>query len=440
MNRREYFQNTAFVRDGLLERSAAAIVYILVFRYIYIYYLYKDWEYFGYTLPAHSFFYTILAILISFLPILFYRGLRSVSSYFSILIYVFGYVPIILTLTFTSRNGSFSQLVFQFFFMLGMISFFLVDALGTQRIKAINVTNKIPFLAVHIITAFFTIYLVVLFFNRMALVGFDKIYELRFRNQALSNSGMVGYLILWLSYCFYPLYFIIGIFTKKKMYIFLGLLGCVFLYAISGSKATLLNPLIITSFYLLMKLKTRFSFFQLIVIAITGLTALTFIFGGFMPIVGPLFFMRTLSMPGLLASQYITFFSNHPHTYYSHINFIGKLFDNYPYGTKPLGRVIGNFFYGNDLNANANFWVTDGVAAMGVPGVILISLLMVIFLLFLKIFFKEENRIFQFMVFTSAIMTMLNVSFFTTLLSGGLFFLILILKFVKIPDFRVSDS
>lgn len=435
MNRREYFQNATFVRDGLLERSVASLIYILVFRFIYVYYLYKDWEYFGYTMPDHSSFYTVLAIIISFLPIIFYRGLKSVSSYFSILIYVFGYVPIILTLTFTSKHDSFSQVVFQFCFMLGMVSFFLVDLLSTQKIKAINVTNKIPFLAVHIVTAFFSVYLIALFSNRMALVGFDKIYELRSSNQALSNSGMIGYLILWLSYCFYPLYFSIGIFSKNRTYIILGLLGCVFLYAISGSKATLLNPLIITAFYFLLKLKSRFSFFQLIVLAITGLTAITFAFGSLLPIVGPYFFVRTLSMPGLLASQYVTFFSNHPHTYYSHINFIGKIFNNYPYGTKPLGRVIGNFFYGNDLNANANFWVTDGVAAMGVPGVIFISILIVIFLLLLKIFFKEESKIFLFMVFTSAIMTMLNVSFFTTLLSGGLIFLIFILKFVRIPKF-----
>ena len=82
-----------------------------------------------------------------------------------------------------------------------------------------------------------------------------------------------------------------------------------------------------------------------------------------------------------------------------------------------------------NANANANFWATDGVAAQGIIGIVIITVIMFLFLLWINSLFKNRQSIFYILVFTGEIFSLLNVSFFTTLLSSGLLFLVFILKF-----------
>jgi hypothetical protein len=70
-------------------------------------------------------------------------------------------------------------------------------------------------------------------------------------------------------------------------------------------------------------------------------------------------------MSGQLNILYYDFFSKHTQTHYSHIGLFNIFIKSYPY-EQPLGFVIGKYFYNSDeLNANANFWATDGFAAWG---------------------------------------------------------------------------
>jgi len=162
---------------------------------------------------------------------------------------------------------------------------------------------------------------------------------------------------------------------------------------------------------------------------------LIFLGGDYMSLVASLFFMRTISMPGQLASIYVDFFTNHPYTYYSHLGFVNKLTGMYPYGNEPLGRAVVDGAY----NANANFWVTDGIAAIGPIGVIIINILFFFLLLFINKMFDKKFSKFILLVFTPAIFALLNVSLFTTLLSCGMILLILILSVVDF-DQEIDNS
>ena len=93
--------------------------------------------------------------------------------------------------------------------------------------------------------------------------------------------------------------------------------------------------------------------------------------------------------------------------------------------------MIGDVYGGG--NANANFWTTDGVAAMLLPGILIINSLFFLFLIILNSITDKINRNFVFVLFVPSIVYLLNASFFTFLLSSGGLICILILLFFKIP-------
>lgn len=420
--------------ESIIKRSITAILYILIYNIIYTRYLSITWGYFGYNLNDVRLSYFIITIIIAYFPIVFFRGILRISSFFSILIYILGYVPIILTLMYNSHSNSNIILSFQLSIMLGMILLFLIDKINFNIIFKIKTKKKLPFYLIHIITLGLSLYILFIFKGNMRLVNFTDVYELRSSNKALVSEDLTGYFIMWLGYCLYPLYFTLGLANRKLLYSFIGILGEIFLYTITGSKASLLEPVIILIFFLILNIKSKFSFFQLIVFSILILYLL--ILTGTNPmtlLIGSIFFMRTLSIGGLLSSQYLDFFQHHNMTYYSHINIINLITNNYPYGNESLGDVLGYYYYSKNVNSNAIFWATDGIAAMGQYGVIIISIIVMLFFAFLNSNFKRTNNLFMPLIFTPAILTILNASFFTTLLSGGLLLLVIMMLMFDIP-------
>jgi hypothetical protein len=152
--------------------------------------------------------------------------------------------------------------------------------------------------------------------------------------------------------------------------------------------------------------------------------------------------LRTTCVSGWLSQLYIHFFTNNPYTYYSHINIVNAITNSYPY-SEPLGVVVAR----GSQNANANFFLTDGLAADGILGVIIICIFFLIILQVINSLSYRYKRTDLFIVFLPTLSYLLNTSLFTTLLSNGLFVLILILLCVDnsveekhIPDTSMTDD
>ena len=82
-----------------------------------------------------------------------------------------------------------------------------------------------------------------------------------------------------------------------------------------------------------------------------------------------------------------------------------------------------------ESNVNANFMITDGIAAAGVIGVILVSVFFYFLLCYLN---KLSNRFeFNFVIalMVGIVTAFTNVSIFTTLLSSGLFLIMLFFRY-----------
>lgn len=414
-------------KDSGVRKSLFILLYIFIYQFIHVNYLSVTWDYIGYKNYGLDFLQVVLTFFFSLLPIYFYTGINKISSYFSIIIYLLAYVPIIITLSYnnTKELGIAEVSSYQLILSLSMIIFFSIDKIKTIRWNRKRI--KIPLFWFHIIAGSMTLYLLVFFAGNMRFVGLTDVYELRFANSDMSNS-ISGYFIMWCTYFIYPIYFCIGLISKKNIYLVIGILGHIIIYMIMGAKASLIMPIVITSFYYSITKSRRFTFLQIVSGGLIILSMVLFLSRDITFDISSIFLMRTLGMPGVLFSDYLAFFSKNPVTHYSHINIINAFTRQYPYGDSSLGQVIGNYNSTN-ANANANFWATDGVAADGLLGIVIITIIMFFFLLWINNLFYNKKSIFYVLVFTGTIFSLLNVSFFTTLFSGGLLFLVITLMF-----------
>jgi hypothetical protein len=139
--------------------------------------------------------------------------------------------------------------------------------------------------------------------------------------------------------------------------------------------------------------------------------------------------MRSLSIPGLATAHYQRFFSHHPNTYYSHVKGVNLLVE-YPYD-RSLGEEVGfDIYNSNEVDWNANFWATDGLAALGVPGVVLISILCGLLFWVLDSCAQGHNQNFVAVISCYAAANISNISLFTSFVSGGLGFLVILFFFM----------
>jgi hypothetical protein len=137
-----------------------------------------------------------------------------------------------------------------------------------------------------------------------------------------------------------------------------------------------------------------------------------------------LLYMRTYGMTGVLTGAYADFFSSHPYTLMSHAGPFA-MFHTYPFAGS-LGEVIGFDLTGADANANANFYATDGIAAFGYPGLILIGCIVGFGLRCIDAVAGLRSSELKCCAVIPVIMSLANTSFFTTVLTGGLGVMILI--------------
>lgn len=139
--------------------------------------------------------------------------------------------------------------------------------------------------------------------------------------------------------------------------------------------------------------------------------------------VASILILRTICVTGWLTQTYFLFFNNgNPFTHYSHINIVNMLTNNYPYDV-PLGMAVSY----QSQNANATFLLTDGYAAWGIAGIVVIGVIFYLFLEFansISYKYKLEDLL---VLFLPTVSYLLNVSFFTTLLSNGLLFLLILI-------------
>jgi hypothetical protein len=153
-----------------------------------------------------------------------------------------------------------------------------------------------------------------------------------------------------------------------------------------------------------------------------------------------LVYLRTFCTTGAMLSVYADFFSTHPWTLYSH-SMVGSSFSTYPYEVS-IGEVVGEYMTGGAvfINANAGFFATDGFAAIGWYGVLVIGFIVAAFFALIAMLFGDRRLPVVCGTLIPYGMGMSNTSFFTSLLTGGGIVAILLLLVWSWSDSRSVDQ
>ncbi len=411
----------------MAKRILLVVLYTLAYILVHVEFLYKKFAYMGYEMNDHHWTYYSLLYLMLILPIVLVYKKDDLLEFLFSFCYLLLYVPITVTCFFHYADiGD-----FMFKGMVYVISFtviFLLPNKQPSRLKIKDeaiISESLPQKKNNFMLIFGIIVSLILvgyFRNNIAFVSFEEVYD--HRATVTFDSPIIGYLMLWNTYFIGPIIIIQGLTWKKWGHVAIGLLSIIIFYGINASKIALFIPLlIIFCFYVL---RSKANVFNSLTICFVVLMYGCLLLPDTMLFFKATVLMRTFGITGLLTDQYDKFFQVNPYTYFSHINFVNFITNDYPYGNLPLGKVVSKFFDSNsETNSNANFWAMDGYASFGSLGVLFISLVFGWILRIWKWLINENNINYMVLMMVPFSFILLNVSLFTAILSGGYLFMLI---------------
>lgn len=415
-----------------------ACLYSLVYDYMYKNFVYGLFYYIGrLDYEPMSIERTIIWLLLSSIPFAEYKGINKISSFFSLFLYLFVYIPFIHSMMVLYSDDNLQIYSYCLVMFIFAILYFKVGNDWTP-IKNIMVKPQIPFKAIEYITILLTIVFVAIAHNHMHFVNIftdmSRLYDLRSENSESESLAGIGYLQGWLFGAFYPFVLVLYLEKKKWVKVLLTLAGYILLFMVDMQKMTFLMPFVLIILYQIVRLneqKVSYYIHSYIMLTIICFSCLVYVKqdNELIFTIAAILLLRTVCVAGWLTQLYVHFFTENPYTYYSHINIINYVTQNYPYSV-PLGKAVA---YGSQ-NANANFFLTDGVAAGGLVGICFIGIFFFTLLIFINSISARYKKTDLFVLFMPTISFFLNTSIFTTMLSNGLLPLALIVACTNINN------
>ena len=400
-------------------RYIAALLHAGAFHVGYLAYVHPMFEYAHYNFHPTGLAQLVLTYAFVVLPLLGYRFSRAPSAYGAALIFAVCYVPAQLVVLFNWSRGEAELLAVQGSLAISMFFLFVASPLGWRSASVVSAEQRmVPWVGA---LAAISIAILILAYGRyMRIVSFADVYDLRSQTNQVELGSFSLYLLSWFSYCFLPFFFARGILRRKLTDIGVGLAGCALIYASSGSKAAILLPFIMLGLAWL--IDAGRSFLPRLLGVLAGSTLLVTA----LPVEFPwiwaksILLVRLLSTGGWTISVYYEYFTEHGLTYYSHVGPVNALTDSYPYQDLLLGQVIGLEYSGTEAaNFNANFWASDGFAALGLAGVPVITLLLVVVFFAINRASVYYSSKFVVLWLAGFWLALLNVPLSTALLSAG---------------------
>jgi hypothetical protein len=276
------------------------------------------------------------------------------------------------------------------------------------------------------------------------LAGIENIYDVRAAGgERLGDNVIVAYALNWLNALVLPFLMAYALFARRRWLLGLVGAGYIYLFGIWGSKASLLAPVFITLIYLLVRQPaTRVPWILPLGLSVIVLSPFL------IPTPNDLMVLardwaiqivpqRTFSSSALLIVQYMEFFELNPRTYGSHVG-LAREFLPHAYAID-IPRTVGTFQYGGPMTANANFWATDGIAGFGLLGIPVMSVVCALVFWLLDSATRHVATAFTVVAMGYIGTNFADTGLFTTLLTGGLLLLVVLLLFAP-GDFRFLRS
>src|SRR3974390_1628521 len=401
--------------------------YVIGFEWMYRHWLSDSYGYFGFDYAVPPSFYLFLVRTFFIVPSLWMPvslGRPSQLAYW--VLYVTVFIPSMLVPLYAAITPPAEATVFAFVFLAGFAIAGFSYLFPLARTGPPRVSSHLLWFVVGGFGFALAAWIVVLFHGNLRLVSLSDVYGLRSEADALMEGSHANYALMWLSGAINPMVMAWGLYHRRITVFLVGAAGQILVYMALATKGSILSIVIIIVFYYTIRNWTsRFGpKMAMGAASLVGLLCCSYMIAGGDD--NPLYsmflfltFFRTLSVNGLLSAWYYDFFSHNPQTQYSQVTGV-NWFLQYPY-SNPIGVEIGAA-YSNDPthDASAHFWATDGLAAAGLPGVILISFLCAFVFWVLDSASQRHDARLAALVICYAAYNLANISIFTSLLSGGL--------------------
>lgn len=419
------------------------VLFVLIFSCLacwgYVSYLEPIWGYFGLQKGDISISTWVLTLLFCVFPTLVIPVEIKRPSMFAVwILYIFTYIPMIIGAFFDKQIAEDKKLIISTSYLVGFLLLCLSYKFKLFKTKPTKLPTKYFWTIYYVITFSMLGYIVFLFRDNLTFANIfssEDVYDLRFSGQEIENqSAVAGHFIMWLSNALFPFVLSVGLVEKNRKKIIIGIVGLIIMYMTMANKQFLLSIIFTTLIYKLFASGYKHK----IALFITCITipAALLLYGSTqvnIPIlneaiflVSSIYLLRTIYTSTFMSVYYNAFFENHPYIYFSHITGINQLID-YPY-QKAIGIEVGSYFTDfENYNANANFFITDGLSSIGLPGLIIIGLFCSLVFYLFDSFATKNNILLGILLISNSCVALMNVSLFTTLVSGGMiFFMILI--------------
>lgn len=277
------------------------------------------------------------------------------------------------------------------------------------------------------------LFLLLNFYSVMTFSGVDEIY---YQRELTSDvGGIMGYAQLYFSFVFSTILIAYSLSTKKWLWFAIGSAGYFMMYLITAERSQLAFPVFLLSVSYLTEKKGN----PLKIMSIATLAIAVVIFGvvylsdevKFFDLAGFYLFSRLIATPSQFILEYYDFFSTNGYTFFSQIKGFNILIDAPSiYASHPkwpqLGWIVGSGRHGIESNSNATFIAADGAASLGAAGMLLVTIILCLYLVFINDTSKKFPKPFWSTIVAQQALVLISGSLFSMLLSfGGLFYLLL---------------
>ncbi|MFA9375912.1 MAG: hypothetical protein ACERKZ_04070 [Lachnotalea sp.] len=260
-----------------------------------------------------------------------------------------------------------------------------------------------------------------------------SVYEFRGK---VTYPFLMAYFVNWQAKVINPFLIATSFLNENRIIFCISVILQILIYMITGHKAFLFIPIAIL---LVVILIARFNFLKISSFIASGATFILFILYKVTGtiILPSLFLRRLLFLPAYIKFIYYDFFLENQFLYFS-AGSIGKLLGlSYPFDLPPA-YLIGKIYF-NNPNTGANTgYIADAYANMGFGGMVLLGL---VFAFVLKLIDSLSIKVGKNLTIGLTLFTILSLNdsaLLTTLLTGGLLFLIVMLYlYSNVKDKRI---
>lgn len=372
----------------------------------------------------------MLAIPTLAMPVRFDRA----SSVILLLLFLLVFVPAVVI-----NLENYDDSIERYGFLMGSLAFGMALLFSTVRVFGAEPADTPVYSpSKRIAKLFFLAWLIccllllAIYRDSMSLQSLSDVYGQREKGAATSLA--VGYAQVYFAYIFSPFLFAYGLANRHRLALVAALCGFLITYMITAERTVFLLP--VAMFLLYEIARFRFMTARHVTALIAGFSVLTLLIAFFWRSVGALeklgfyFLTRLLAYPGVFVAQYYDLFSRLGYTYWSHVSGVNRFVTtpnllDYDKKWPMLGRILAERSFNVESNSNASLFATDGAAALGSVGIVVISILLACWLILLDRATRDWNRRFVLPLLLPIGLALVNVSFFTMLTSfGGIIWLL----------------